>query len=56
MFVDYGLPQPTFETIPGGFAVTVFANKKEKNDTEKRIKKIGEKSSEKLEFNFDFNC
>ena len=23
MFVDYGLPQPTFETIPGGFAVTL---------------------------------
>ena len=26
MFTDYGLPEPRFETIPGGFAVTVFAN------------------------------
>lgn len=25
MFVDYGLKQPSFEIIPGGFAVTVFA-------------------------------
>jgi len=25
MFIDYGLPEPKFETIPGGFAVTVFA-------------------------------
>ena len=26
MFTDYGLPEPHFEIIPGGFAVTVFAN------------------------------
>jgi ATP-dependent DNA helicase RecG len=26
MFIDYGLPEPIYETIPGGFAVTVFAN------------------------------
>ena len=26
MFTDYGLLEPHFETIPGGFAVTVFGN------------------------------
>jgi ATP-dependent DNA helicase RecG len=30
MFVDYGLKQPLFEIIPGGFAATVFAHN---NDT-----------------------
>ena len=25
MFIEYGLPEPRFEIIPGGFAVTVFA-------------------------------
>ena len=25
MFTDYGLNQPLFELIPGGFAATVFA-------------------------------
>ena len=34
MFTDYGLPEPHFEIIPGGFAVTVFANtKKDLNST-----------------------
>ena len=25
IFKDYGLPQPKFELIPGGFVVTVFS-------------------------------
>lgn len=44
MFVDYGLPQPTFETIPGGFAVTVFAKQNEINDIENEKEKLGENS------------
>jgi ATP-dependent DNA helicase RecG len=34
MFVDYGLKQPLFEIIPGGFAATVFADN---NDTVENI-------------------
>ncbi|MDO9154338.1 MAG: DeoR family transcriptional regulator [Paludibacter sp.] len=28
MFLDYRLPEPKFEVIPGGFAVTVYATVK----------------------------
>ena len=31
MFVDYGLPEPKFETITGGFAVTVYAKSENVN-------------------------
>jgi hypothetical protein len=51
MFVDYGLPQPTFETIPGGFAVTVFAKQNEIKDMEKKKEMLGEKVGEKLSEN-----
>jgi predicted HTH transcriptional regulator len=37
MFTDYGLPEPRFETPPGGFAVTVFANAENEED----INKVG---------------
>ena len=30
MFLEYGLTEPTFETIPGGFAVTVYAKNENK--------------------------
>ena len=44
MFTDYGLPEPRFETIPGGFAVTVFAN----TENEEYINKVGDKVGDKL--------
>ncbi len=37
MFTDYGLKQPLFESIPGGFAATVFA--KNKNVVDKVVDK-----------------
>ena len=42
IFRDYGLPQPRFELIPGGFAVTVFSeigqNGKQKTDLKADLK------------------
>jgi ATP-dependent DNA helicase RecG len=42
IFRDYGLPQPRFELIPGGFAVTVFSemgqNGKQKTDLKTNLK------------------
>jgi predicted HTH transcriptional regulator len=46
MFTDYGLNQPLFELIPGGFAATVFAENRNVADNvvvnvvDKRRKKI----------------
>ena len=46
MFVEYGLKQPLFESIPGGFAATVFAENENVTDSvvdsvvDKRRKKI----------------
>jgi len=48
MFTDYGLLEPHFETIPGGFAVTVFAKIDDEEDNYKDREKVGEKVGVKV--------
>ena len=42
-FMNYGLPEPTFEEFQGGFRVTVYSSSKEMLNTE-----FGEKFGEKF--------
>ncbi|MCB5260570.1 MAG: HTH domain-containing protein [Candidatus Cloacimonetes bacterium] len=62
MFVEYGLKQPLFEIIPGGFGATVFAknNNVVDNVVDKRLKRIlsllvenNKLSAKELSLNFD---
>jgi len=48
MFLDYGLEEPVFEIMSGGFAVTVYELKDLNQVGEKVGDKVGDKVGEKI--------